>query len=542
MQHLQHLFVLRTVLRPYLWQSCKAKTIYASRFRANYTATTLNSLASKATTLNSTHAGLIQSQKSAWNVIIGLEIHAQLCSQFKLFSDAPTVYEDQPNTQVSVIDAAFPGTLPLLNSECVALATRIALALSSQIQTRSSFDRKHYFYHDLPAGYQITQHKEPIARGGELCLSSLDGLPYERTIRLEQLQLEQDTGKSISDITGARMNVDLNRAGMPLIEIVTKPDIRSSYEAGMAVRKLQSILRSIGASNGNMEQGSLRCDVNVSICKLNEPLGVRCELKNLTSIRFLTAAIDAEADRQIKTLESGGKVIQTTRGYDAVRKETFSLRTKETAVDYRYMPDPDLPSIYIAQNYIDYQQNVLPELPDAQKRRFMSSFDLSANECDILFTEPSAAAYFEQVTKNIDSRLAFNWITNELMGHLNSSGISFSNNTVSVNQLRSILIALKDQKINGKIAKKVLAKMAEGDSQETSLIVEANGWNEISDTAILENICQQLVADNIDKVTLIQQGNRRLFGWFVGQVMQQTKGQANPKLVNQLLKALLEQP
>ncbi|KAI8048731.1 Aspartyl/glutamyl-tRNA amidotransferase subunit B [Syncephalis plumigaleata] len=389
-----------------------------------------------------------------------LEIHAQLCSRHKLFSNASATYEEQPNTQVSAIDAAFPGTLPSLNPECVELATRLALALSAQIQSYSSFDRKHYFYHDLPAGYQITQHKEPIARGGTLCLSSLDGLSYERMIRLEQLQLEQDTGKSTSDITGKMVHVDLNRAGVSLIEIVTKPDLRSSMEAGIAVRKLQSILRATGVSDGNMEQGSLRCDVNVSVCRPNEPLSVRCELKNLTSIRFLTAAI----------------------------------------AFIRYMPDPDLPPICISKKYIEQHRAALPELPDARKQRFMSDYGLSIEECNTLFIEPLVDVYFEQVAKNTDIRLAFNWITNELMGRLNSRNIPFSSNTVSVEQLRSIVTALQNDRISGKLAKRILTCMIdENDARNAETIAEAHGWSEIRDTSHLQSICQKLISSHPDK-------------------------------------------
>ncbi|KAI8057203.1 aspartyl/glutamyl-tRNA amidotransferase subunit B [Syncephalis plumigaleata] len=481
---------------------------------------------------------------SSWQVVIGLEIHAQLCSRHKLFSNASATYEEQPNTQVSVIDAAFPGTLPvIIESRMCRVGDTTCSALSAQIQSYSSFDRKHYFYHDLPAGYQITQHKEPIARGGTLCLSSLDGLSYERMIRLEQLQLEQDTGKSTSDITGKIVHVDLNRAGVPLIEIVTKPDLRSSMEAGIAVRKLQSILRATGVSDGNMEQGSLRCDVNVSVCRPNEPLGVRCELKNLTSIRFLTAAIDAEVNRQIGLLESNERLLQETRGYDVIRKETFSLRTKETAVDYRYMPDPDLPPICISKKYIEQHRATLPELPDARKQRFMSDYGLSIEECNTLFIEPLVDVYFEQVVKNTDIRLAFNWITNELMGRLNSRNIPFSSNTVSVEQLRSIVTALQNDRISGKLAKRILTCMIdENDPRNAETIAEANGWSEIRDTSHLQSICQKLISSHPDKVEQVRQGNKRLFGWFVGQVMQQTKGQASPKLANQLLKDLMNLP
>ncbi|RKP09471.1 aspartyl/glutamyl-tRNA amidotransferase subunit B [Thamnocephalis sphaerospora] len=474
-----------------------------------------------------------------WEVVVGLEMHAQLNSRTKLFSDALTAYNDQPNWHVSAVDAAFPGALPHPNAECVGLAVRAALALDAAVQPRSTFDRKHYFYHDIPAGYQITQHYEPIARGGELQLSALDGLPYERSVRMVQLQIEQDTGKSMMDASGTQVAVDLNRAGMPLIEIVTQPDIRSSLEAGLVVRKLQAILRAVGASNGNMEEGSLRCDVNVSVRRPGGPFGTRCELKNLTSIRFLTAAIDAEVARQIKLLEAGGTLARETRGYDVSRKQTFSLRSKETAVDYRYMPDPDLPPVYLSPEYIKRERTQLAELPDAQKKRFMDTYGLTLEDCDTLLAEPGVSDYYVQVAEQQDPRVAFNWMTSELMGQLNVHNIRFSDNPVSPTQLQSVVSAVSSGQISGKIAKKVLAAMVKGDQRLADAIVDARGWAQIDDETVLNEVCRQLVAENAEKVAAVVGGNKRLFGWFVGQVMQQTKGKANPVLVNKLLRSLM---
>ncbi|ORY05437.1 Aspartyl/glutamyl-tRNA amidotransferase subunit B [Basidiobolus meristosporus CBS 931.73] len=472
----------------------------------------------------------------SWEAIVGLEVHAQINSYSKLFSVTPTSFNEPVNTKYSAFDAAFPGTLPWVNEECVSLAVKTVLALSGQVQKLSSFERKHYFYPDIPAGYQITQHSNPIGLGGCIELGDLDGLPYPLKIRLEQVQLEQDTGKSTHDIQPGASLIDLNRAGTGLMEIVTLPDMRSSLEAGLMVRKLQALLRAVGSSDGNMEEGSMRCDVNVSIHEPGTPYGTRCELKNLGSVKVLMSAIDAEVQRQIEVLESGGQILQETRGYDAVQNQTFKLRSKETAPDYRYMPEPDLPIIRLTDQYIEEALQHMPELPDTRRARLIDTYKLSLESCNTLMAEPGIVEYFEEICKEHDPHKTLSWITSELFGLLSFKGISFGENPVSHGQLGSIIGGIEKGLISGKIGKSVLNVMMEGDSRNALEIAKAKGWQQIDDESALEKLCLDLIQSNPGELQKVQQGNKRVFGWFVGQIMKETKGKANPALVNSILK------
>ncbi|KAK9718578.1 hypothetical protein K7432_005428 [Basidiobolus ranarum] len=483
---------------------------------------------------------LIAGKTRTWEVIVGLEVHAQINSRSKLFSVTPTSFNEPVNTKYSAFDAAFPGTLPRVNEECILLAVKTILALSGRVQKQSSFERKHYFYPDIPAGYQITQHSNPIGLGGYIELGELDGLPYPLKIGLEQLQLEQDTGKSIHDIQPGASLIDLNRAGTGLMEIVTLPDMRTSLEAGLMVRKLQALLRAVGSSDGNMEEGSMRCDVNVSIHEPGTPFGTRCELKNLGSVKVLMSAIDVEVQRQIEILESGGTVYQETRGYDAVQNQTFKLRSKETAPDYRYMPEPDLPVLQVTDQYIEQAKQQMPELPDVRRSRLIDTYNLSLENCNTLMAEPGIAEYFEQISKKHDPHKTLSWVTSELFGRLSFKGISFSQNPVTQEQLGSIIGGIEEGIISGKIGKSILNLMMDGDSRNALDIAKAKGWQQIEDENALEKLCSELIQKNPEEIQKVKQGNKRVFGWFVGQIMKETKGKANPALVNSILKKHLD--
>ncbi|KAI9277745.1 glutamyl-tRNA amidotransferase B subunit [Umbelopsis sp. AD052] len=477
---------------------------------------------------------------NGWNAVIGLEIHAQIDSQTKLFSDSLTSFNAPVNSNISVVDAAFPGVQPTLNEKCVELAVRTAIALGSTINHRSTFDRKHYFYPDLPQGYQITQHHKPVSQGGELELATHDGVPEPMQVRIEQIQLEQDTGKSIHDMRPDMTLLDLNRAGSGLMEIVTKPDMRSALQAGQFVKKLQALLRCVGSSNANMEEGSLRCDVNVSVHKEGDPWGTRCELKNLNSVRFLSAAIEAEIQRQIKVLENGGIIEQETRGYDVEQGKTFRLRGKETARDYRYMPETDLPSLILTQEYIDALRNNMPELPDAKRERLMQQYNLSDHDAAVLLSESNAAEYFETVCQGRPPKLVVNWTTHELFGQLASKNIPFAANPVSTDQLGSVLDLIQSGSVTGMTAKNVLKVMIdEAGGRLASEIVEERRWKKLDDKLILKEMCLQLMDKNPDKVASIRSGNTKLATWLIGQIMGKTRGLADPVTLNKMMEQAL---
>ncbi|CAG8450224.1 2330_t:CDS:10 [Ambispora leptoticha] len=483
--------------------------------------------------------------RNKWEAVIGLEIHAQIKSKTKLFSSSSTSFNKPVNTNVSVIDAAFPGTIPRLNARCVELAVLTSFALSCNIQRVSSFDRKHYSYPDLPAGYQITQHFAPLAKNGKIFLSSLlDGLEYDKEIRIKQLQLEQDTGKSLYDIgsEGSPVTlIDLNRAGIGLMEIVTEPDIRSSKESGLLVRKLQGLLRTVGSSDGNMEEGSLRCDVNVSVHEPGKPFGTRCEIKNLNSVKFLMSAIDAEIERQVESLEQGIPVIQETRRFDVSSNKTLRLRTKESLMDYRYMPEADLPELILSDEYLSRVYQSLPELPDATKIRLMRQYGISVYDTGVVLGEEGGVEYFEKITNNRNPKLVINWITHELFGQLKTRDVKFIDNPVTVEQLGSLVDCINQNIISGTTGKQVLALMIDGDARLANEIIQAKGLQQINDSVELEKICKTIVAKYPDETQRIKKGQLKVFKWLVGQVMRETKGQANPQLVNEILKKSIDE-
>lgn len=477
---------------------------------------------------------LISGQKADWEVIIGLEVHAQVKSKAKLFSGASAEYGGEPNAHVSLVDAAMPGMLPVINKFCVEQAVRTGLGLKAQINTRSRFDRKNYFYPDLPQGYQISQFQQPIVGEGEVEIEA-DGEAV--TIRIERLHLEQDAGKSIHDLSPRETFVDLNRAGVALMEIVSRPDMRSSKEAGAYFNKLRAIVRALGTCDGNMEEGSMRADVNVSVRKPGEAFGTRCEIKNVNSVRFMAQAIEYEARRQIDILEDGGSIDQETRLFDPDKGETRTMRSKEDAHDYRYFPDPDLLPLVIDEAWIDEIRASLPELPDAKKKRFQDAYGLSSYDAGVLSGDSESADYFEAVAANRDPKLAANWVTQELFGALNKAGLELTASPVKAGQLGALLDLIKDGTINGKIAKDVFAKMMEtGD--DPGAIVEREGLKQVTDTGDIEKAIDDLMAANPDKVAEVKE-KPKAFGWWVGQVMKATGGKANPAAVNDLLKKKL---
>ncbi|HUI95087.1 MAG TPA: Asp-tRNA(Asn)/Glu-tRNA(Gln) amidotransferase subunit GatB [Xanthobacteraceae bacterium] len=480
---------------------------------------------------------LIRGATADWEVVVGMEVHAQVTSRAKLFSGASTAFGGEPNAHVALVDAAMPGMLPVINAECVAQAVRTGLGLNAKINLRSVFDRKNYFYPDLPQGYQISQYKSPVVGEGEVVVDMPDG----ETVRvgIERLHLEQDAGKSLHDQHATMSLVDLNRSGVALMEIVSKPDLRSSEEAKAYVAKLRSILRYLGTCDGDMEKGNLRADVNVSVRRPGEALGTRCEIKNVNSIRFIGQAIDHEARRQIGIIEDGGTIEQETRLFDPDRGETRSMRSKEEAHDYRYFPDPDLLPLELTQDYVDGLRSGLPELPDAKKARFVRDFALSAYDADVLVAERESADYFEAVvgTGRRDAKSAANWIINELFGRLNREGKTIAASPVSAAQLGAILDLIAAGTISGKIAKDLFEIVwTEGGDPEA--IVEARGLKQVTDVGAIEKIVADVIAANPDKVADAK-ANPKAIGWFVGQVMKASGGKANPQTVNELLKAKL---
>ncbi len=478
---------------------------------------------------------LIKGATGDWEVVIGMEVHAQVTSKSKLFSGASTEFGGAPNAHVSLVDAAMPGMLPVINEECVAQAIRTGLGLKARINLKSVFDRKNYFYPDLPQGYQISQYKSPVVGEGEVVVD-LDG-GEAVTVGIERLHLEQDAGKSLHDRHPAYSYVDLNRSGVALMEIVSKPDIRSSEEAKAFLAKLRSILRYLGTCDGNMEQGSLRADVNVSVRRPGEPLGTRCEIKNVNSIRFVGQAIEHEARRQIEIIEDGGTIVQETRLFDPGRGETRSMRSKEEAHDYRYFPDPDLLPLEVTADYVAALERNLPELPDAKKARFMRAFGLSAYDAGVLVAERETADYFEAVAKGRDAKAAANWVINELFGRLNKEGKDIGGSPVSSAQLGGMLDLLADGTISGKIAKD-LFEILWSEGGDPRAIVEARGMKQVTDLGAIEKTVDAIVAANPDKVADAKT-NPKAIGWFVGQVMKASGGKASPQAVNEILKAKL---
>jgi aspartyl-tRNA(Asn)/glutamyl-tRNA(Gln) amidotransferase subunit B len=479
---------------------------------------------------------LIQGATGPWEVVVGLEVHAQIVSNAKLFSGASAAFGGSPNSHVSPIDAGMPGMLPSVNGFCIEQAVRTGLGLKAKINNRSVFERKNYFYPDLPNGYQISQYAEPLVGRGVLTIDLPDG--DSKDIGITRLHVEMDAGKSLHDQRPDATLVDLNRSGVALMEIVSEPDVRSAEEAVLAMRKLRSILRYLGTCDGNMEEGSLRCDANVSVRRPGDPLGTRCEIKNLNSMRFVGRAIEYEAKRQIEVLEAGGAIEQETRLFDAVKGETRPMRTKEEAHDYRYFPDPDLLPLELDDAFIARIEAELPELPDAKKARFVEHYGLSAYDAEVLVAERAAADYFERAAEGRDAKLAANWVTGDLFGALNRAGLEIAQAPVTAERLGKLVGLIQAGTISGRIAKDVFQRMFEsGEDPET--IVAEQGLTQISDTGALEQIVDELIAANPAQVSSYQT-NPKALAWFVGQVMKATKGQANPQLVNDLLRKKLE--
>jgi aspartyl-tRNA(Asn)/glutamyl-tRNA(Gln) amidotransferase subunit B len=480
-------------------------------------------------------AKLIRGATADWEVVIGLEVHAQVTSQSKLFSGASTTFGGAPNSHVSLVDAAMPGMLPVINRECVAQAVRTGLGLNAGINLKSVFDRKNYFYPDLPQGYQISQYKSPIVGEGEVTIAGADG----ETVRIgiERLHLEQDAGKSLHDQRGDASLVDLNRAGVALMEVVSKPDLRSADEAKAYVSKLRTIMRYLGTCDGDMEKGNLRADVNVSVRRPGEKLGTRCEIKNVNSIRFIGQAIEYEARRQIAILEDGGAIEQETRLFDPDRGETRPMRSKEEAHDYRYFPDPDLLPLELDPAFVDDLRGALPELPDAKRARFMHTHALSAYDADVLSADRATADFFEEVARGREAKVAANWVINELAGRLNKEGLEIGAAPVSATQLGAILDLIAAGTISGKIAKD-LFEIVWSEGGDPRAVVEARGMTQLSDVAAIETIVDDIIARNPDKVAQAK-AKPTLAGWFVGQVMKASGGKANPAAVNDLIKKKL---
>jgi len=479
----------------------------------------------------------IEGRSGDWEVVIGLEIHAQVSSKAKLFSSAPTEYGAEANTQVSLVDAAMPGMLPVVNQECVKQAVRTGLALGAQINLYSVFDRKNYFYPDLPPGYQISQFSQPIVGEGKIEITPENGETCE--IGITRLHLEMDAGKSIHDMRPDATFVDLNRSGVALMEIVSEPDIRSPEEAGAYIRKIRSIVRYIGSCDGNMEEGSLRCDVNVSVRKPGDPLGTRCEIKNVNSVRFVMKALEYEAERQVEILEDGGEVALETRLFDANQGVTRTMRSKEEAHDYRYFPDPDLLPLKLDAAWVEELRVELPELPDAKKQRFMTDFGLSADDAGVLTSEREIAEYFEQVAEGRDGKLVANWVTGELFGAMNTAGLEISASPVSAGQLGGLVDRVADKTLSRRIAKEVFEIMLES-GQDAGAIIEERGLKQVSDSGAIDAVVDQVIADNPDKVAEYKGGKEQLIGWFVGQVMKASQGKANPQMANEALKKKLD--
>jgi aspartyl-tRNA(Asn)/glutamyl-tRNA(Gln) amidotransferase subunit B len=478
---------------------------------------------------------MIQGRTGEWEIVIGLEVHAQMIAKAKLFSGAATDFGAEPNSQVSTVDAAFPGMLPVINRRCVEQAVKTGLGLDAAINLVSVFDRKNYFYPDLPAGYQISQYQQPIVGHGKVTLDMPDG--STREIGITRLHLEQDAGKSLHDQHPRETYVDLNRAGIGLMEIVSEPDLRTAEEAGIYLRKLRSILRYLGTCDGNMEEGSLRCDCNVSVRQPGAPFGTRCEIKNLNSVRFVMQAIEIEARRQIEIIEDGGKIAQQTRLFDSARGETRPMRSKENDFDYRYFPDPDLLPLVLDPDWVAELKAQLPELPDTKRARLVSEYGLSADQAGVLVAERATADYFEEVAKGRDAKAAANWVTGDLFGALNKKGVAIEDSPVPADALGMLLDMVTEGKISGRMAKDLFADLMEhgGDPRQ---IAEAKGLRQVTDTGAIEAAVDDALAANPAQVAQYAT-NPKVLGFFIGQVMKATQGKANPPLVNELLKKKL---
>ena len=479
---------------------------------------------------------ILEGNTGPWEIVVGLEVHAQVISHSKLFSGAATGFGAAPNSQVSFVDAAMPGMLPVINRECVAQAVRTGLGLGAKINVVSRFDRKNYFYADLPAGYQITQFAHPIVGEGKVEIELSDG--STKLIGVTRLHLEQDAGKSMHDQDPSRTFVDLNRSGVSLMEIVSEPDIRSPEEAGAYLRKLRTILRYLGTCDGNMDEGSMRADVNVSVRRHGEPFRTRCEVKNVNSVRYVMLAVEAEAKRQIELYETGGSVDQETRLFDVARGITRSMRSKEDAHDYRYFPDPDLLPLVLDEEWIERLRSELPELPDAKKARFVTEYGLPVYDAGVLVAEQAIADFYETVAKGRDPRLAANYVTGDLFGAMNKTGRGIADSPVSAASLGGLLDLLADKTINGRIAKDVFEEMVET-GEDAAAIVEKKGLRQVTDTGAIDLAIDAVLAANADKLAEYRSGKDKLFGFFVGQVMKATAGKGNPALVNEALKAKL---
>jgi aspartyl-tRNA(Asn)/glutamyl-tRNA(Gln) amidotransferase subunit B len=479
---------------------------------------------------------LVEGRTGAWEVVIGLEVHAQVISNAKLFSGAATAFGAEPNTQVSPIDAAFPGMLPVINKHCVEQAVKTGLGLDAQINLHSVFDRKNYFYADLPAGYQISQYLQPVVGKGKVILDMPDGA--SREIGITRLHLEQDAGKSLHDQHPTMTYVDLNRAGIALMEIVSEPDMRTAEEAGAYLRKLRSILRYLGTCDGNMEEGSMRCDCNVSVRRPGEGYNTRCEIKNVNSVRYVMQAIDYEARRQIEVIEDGGTIRQETRLFDAGRGETRPMRSKEHAHDYRYFPDPDLLPLVLDPAWVEGLKKSLPELPDTKKARFVRDYKLSIADAGVLVAEQASADFFEAVAKGRDAKQSANWVMGDLFGALNRLGIGIEKSPVSAKALGEMIDLVADGTISGRLAKDVFGAMVET-GEAPGKIVEERGLKQVTDTGAIEQAIDVVLAAQAEKVAEYRSGKEKLFGFFVGQVMKAMQGKANPAALNEILRKKL---
>lgn len=478
----------------------------------------------------------IKGNTGDWEIVIGLEVHAQITTKSKLFSGASTQFGNEPNQNVAFVDAGMPGMLPVINEMAIEHAVRTGLAIKAQVNLRSIFDRKNYFYPDLPQGYQISQFLDPIVGKGEILLDMPGG--EVKKVGVTRIHIEQDAGKSLHEYNPKFSYIDLNRAGVALMEIVSEPDMRSADEAAAYLKKLRAIVRYIGACDGDMEKGSMRCDANVSVRKVGAELGTRCEIKNVNSIRFLHKAIEFEAMRQVEIIESGGTINQETRLFDSTKGETRTMRTKEDAHDYRYFPDPDLLPLEITQEYVDAIAKSLPELPDERKQRYIEKFGLSAYDAGVIVAEQEYAEYYEALAAKHDPKISANWMTGELFGRLNKLGVDITASPISADALGGLIGLIEDGTISGKIAKDVLDLMFET-GKAAAVIVDEKGMRQVTDTGAIEKVIDEVMAANPEKVAEYRSGKDKLFGFFVGQVMKESGGKANPGAVNDLLKKKL---
>jgi aspartyl-tRNA(Asn)/glutamyl-tRNA(Gln) amidotransferase subunit B len=483
------------------------------------------------------HPKLLKGDSGEWEIVIGLEVHAQVTSNAKLFSGAPITFGAEPNSQVSLVDAAFPGMLPVLNEHCVEQAVLTGLGINGQVNKYSRFDRKNYFYADLPQGYQISQFEFPIVTGGFVDVEPEGEVP--KRIGVTRLHVEQDAGKSIHDQHPTQSYIDLNRSGTALMEIVSEPDMRSGEQATAYLTKLRQVLRYLGTCDGNMDQGSMRCDINVSVRHPGDDLGTRCEVKNVNSIRFVRQAIEYEARRQIRLIEGGGTVLQETRLYDPSKGETRSMRSKEDAHDYRYFPDPDLLPLRLEDDYIERIRASMPELPDAKRARFVAEYGISDYDAWVMTADQDTADFFENTVKGRDAKLATNWITGDYFAYLNREGFDVTNAPIGAEKLGGLVDLIADNTISGRIAKDVFEAMIES-GKDAAAIVEEKGLVQITDTGAIEAMIDDVIAKNQDKLEQYRSGKDKLFGFFVGQVMKATQGKANPALVNELLRPKLD--